>query len=49
MMLLASTVDLIAIFVALELQAISFYVLVGFCEGQRGRARRRSSTCCSAP
>ena len=30
MMLMASTVDLIAIFVALELQAISFYVLVGF-------------------
>jgi NADH-quinone oxidoreductase subunit N len=30
MMLMASTVDLIAIFVALELQAISLYVLVGF-------------------
>jgi NADH-quinone oxidoreductase subunit N len=30
MMLMASSVDLIAIFVALELQAIAFYVLVGF-------------------
>ena len=30
MMLMASTVDLIAIFAALELQAISFYVLVAF-------------------
>ncbi len=30
MMLMASSVDLIAIFVALELQAICFYVLVAF-------------------
>jgi NADH-quinone oxidoreductase subunit N len=30
MMLMASSVDLIAIFVALELQAIAFYILVGF-------------------
>jgi NADH-quinone oxidoreductase subunit N len=35
MMLMAATVDLIAIFVALELQAISFYVLVGFMKDQR--------------
>jgi NADH-quinone oxidoreductase subunit N len=35
MMLMASTVDLIAIFVALELQAISFYVLVGFMKDSR--------------
>jgi NADH-quinone oxidoreductase subunit N len=35
MMLMASTVDLIAIFVALELQAISFYVLVGFMKDTR--------------
>lgn len=35
MMLMASTVDLIAIFVALELQAIAFYILVGFLKDQR--------------
>ncbi len=35
MMLMASTVDLIAIFVALELQAISFYVLVAFLKDGR--------------
>ncbi len=35
MMLLASTIDLIAIFVALELQAISLYVLVGFLKDAR--------------
>jgi NADH-quinone oxidoreductase subunit N len=35
MMLMASTLDLIAIFVALELQAISFYVLVGFAKDSR--------------
>src|SRR3989441_10490442 len=35
MMLMASTVDLIAIFVALELQAISFYVLVAFLKDSR--------------
>jgi NADH-quinone oxidoreductase subunit N len=35
MMLMASSVDLIAIFVALELQAISFYVLVGFMKDKR--------------
>jgi NADH-quinone oxidoreductase subunit N len=35
MMLMASTVDLIAIFVALELQAISFYVLVAFLKDAR--------------
>ncbi len=35
MMLLASTIDLIAIFVALELQAISLYVLVGFLKDGR--------------
>jgi NADH-quinone oxidoreductase subunit N len=39
MMLMASTVDLIAIFVALELQAISFYVLVGILkDGRSGEA-----------
>ncbi len=35
MMLMASTVDLIAIFAALELQAISFYVLVAFLKDGR--------------
>jgi len=35
MMLMASTVDLIAIFVALELQAMSFYVLVAFLKDSR--------------
>ena len=35
MMLMASTVDLIAIFVALELQAIAFYVLVGIAKDSR--------------
>ncbi len=35
MMLMASTVDLIAIFVALELQAICFYVLVAFLKDTR--------------
>ncbi len=35
MMLMAGTVDLIAIFVALELQAICFYVLVGFLKDER--------------
>ena len=35
MMLMASTVDLIAIFVALELQSISLYVLVGFLKDGR--------------
>lgn len=35
MMLMASTVDLIAIFAALELQAISFYVLVAFMKDGR--------------
>ncbi len=35
MMLMAGTVDLIAIFVALELQAISFYILVGFLKDKR--------------
>ena len=35
MMLMASTVDLIAIFVALELQAICFYVLVGIMKDAR--------------
>ena len=35
MMLMASTVDLIAIFVALELQALCFYVLVGFLKDAR--------------
>jgi NADH-quinone oxidoreductase subunit N len=35
MMLMASTVDLIAIFVALELQAIAFYVLVGIMKDVR--------------
>jgi NADH-quinone oxidoreductase subunit N len=35
MMLMASTVDLIAIFVALELQAISFYILVAFAKDGR--------------
>ena len=35
MMLLASTIDLIAIFVALELQAISLYVLVAFLKDGR--------------
>ncbi|HEU4758661.1 MAG TPA: NADH-quinone oxidoreductase subunit N, partial [Dehalococcoidia bacterium] len=39
MMLLASTVDLIAIFVALELQGISLYILVGFLkDGRSGEA-----------
>jgi NADH-quinone oxidoreductase subunit N len=39
MMLMAASVDLIAIFVALELQAISFYVLVGFTKnGQSSEA-----------
>jgi NADH-quinone oxidoreductase subunit N len=35
MMLMASTVDLIAIFAALELQAICFYVLVGIMKDSR--------------
>lgn len=35
MMLMAATVDLIALFVALELQAICFYVLVGFRKDER--------------
>ena len=35
MMLMASTVDLIAIFVALELQAICFYILVAFLKDGR--------------
>lgn len=35
MMLMASTVDLIALFAALELQAISFYVLVAFLKDGR--------------
>ncbi len=35
MMLMAGTVDLIAIFVALELQSISFYVLVAFLKDGR--------------
>ena len=35
MMLLASTIDLIAIFVALELQAISLYVMVAFLKDGR--------------
>ncbi|MGH2400599.1 MAG: NADH-quinone oxidoreductase subunit N, partial [bacterium] len=35
MMLMAATVDLIAIFAALELQAISFYVLVGITKDAR--------------
>jgi NADH-quinone oxidoreductase subunit N len=35
MMLMASTIDLIAIFVALELQAICFYVLVGIAKDVR--------------
>ena len=35
MMLMASTIDLIAIFVALELQAISLYVLVAFLKDGR--------------
>ncbi|MEE8369961.1 MAG: NADH-quinone oxidoreductase subunit N [Dehalococcoidia bacterium] len=35
MMLMASTIDLIAIFVALELQAISLYVLVAFLKDSR--------------
>jgi len=35
MMLLASTIDLIAIFVALEMQAISLYILVGFLKDGR--------------
>jgi NADH-quinone oxidoreductase subunit N len=35
MMLMAATVDLVAIFVALELQAISFYVLVAFLKDGR--------------
>ncbi len=35
MMLMASTVDLVAIFVALELQAISLYVLVAFLKDGR--------------
>src|SRR5207244_13359846 len=35
MMLMASTVDLIAIFAALELQAISFYILVAFLKDAR--------------
>jgi NADH-quinone oxidoreductase subunit N len=39
MMLMAASVDLIAIFVALELQAIAFYVLVGFLkDGQSSEA-----------
>jgi NADH-quinone oxidoreductase subunit N len=39
MMLMASTVDLIAIFVALELQAMSFIILVGFLkDGRSGEA-----------
>lgn len=36
MMLMASTLDLIAIFVALELQSISLYVLVAFAKDGRG-------------
>ena len=35
MMLLASTIDLIAIFVALELTSISLYILVGFLKDER--------------
>lgn len=35
MMLMAASVDLIAIFVALELQSISLYVLVGFLKDRR--------------
>ncbi|MBI1885582.1 MAG: NADH-quinone oxidoreductase subunit N [Chloroflexi bacterium] len=35
LMLLASTIDLIAIFVALELTSISLYILVGFVKDQR--------------
>jgi NADH-quinone oxidoreductase subunit N len=36
MMLMASTLDLIAIFVALELQSISLYILVAFVKDGRG-------------
>ena len=35
MMLMAATVDLVAIFVALELQSISFYILVAFLKDAR--------------
>jgi len=35
MMLLASTIDLIAIFVALEMTGISLYILVAFLKGER--------------
>ena len=35
MMLMAATIDLISIFVALELTAISFYILVGFLKDKK--------------